>query len=292
MWKSEKMIALYIVAGLIALVVLAWAIARKTVRSRVQMQKLLVDEPDINDWLIIFNWTPKILYFPTILFSLFASVLMFLQETEWPVFGGISPEFIGGIWFCLFLLNVLVEEYDITIKVILASLLTVGCFLLLLKLAGAIMWFLGLLSNLPLSINGMGYLLLALFGCFIILVSWLHGLFYYYTITPNYMNIQKGLTEAGEQVDRAEYTTRIDTSDFCERLLGFGKIIISFRDKDRAPRTVLVWRIQKKAWVLEVTRGKLAIDLPPQRSVTSPDVEPPEAEPEDSGDKGASDTPV
>lgn len=289
MWKSDKMIAVYIVAGLIALVVLAWAIARKTIRSRLQMQKLLVDDLDINDWLIIFNWTPKILYFPTILFSFLASVLMFLKQTGWSVFDGISPEFIGGVWFSLFLLNFLVEEYDITIKVISVSILTIGSFLLVLQLWGAIPGFLGLLSNLALSISGMGYMLLALFGCLTILISWLHGLFHYYTISPNYMNIQKGLTEAGEQVDRADYTTRIDTSDFCERLLGFGKIIISFRDKDRSPHTVLVWKIHRKARDLEVTRGKLAIDLPPQRAVPSPAPEPPKAEPKDSGGQAPSD---
>ena len=88
-------------------------------------------------------------------------------------------------------------------------------------------------------------------GCFIILVSWLHGLFYYYTITPNYMNIQKGLTEAGEQVDRAEYTTRIDTSDFCERLgLSGGvcsSVTASWRKKQTQYQDWGAWAKEKRS---------------------------------------------
>jgi hypothetical protein len=75
------------------------------------------------------------------------------------------------------------------------------------------------------------------------------------------MNMQEGLHESGEQIMRDDYNTRVDTSDFLERLLGFGKIIITFKDKNRQPLTVLVWRIQAQAQALEKTRGKLAIDL-------------------------------
>jgi hypothetical protein len=52
----------------------------------------------------------------------------------------------------------------------------------------------------------------------------------------------------------------VDTSDFLERLLGFGRIIITFRDKKREPISLLVWRIQEKVQMLERVRGKFAID--------------------------------
>jgi len=86
------------------------------------------------------------------------------------------------------------------------------------------------------------------------------GLFYYVAITPNYLNIQSGPTETGEQVSREEYSTRIDTGDFLERLFGFGRIIITFSDTRRQPLFLLVGRIGKKASTLESIRGKLAVD--------------------------------
>ena len=74
------------------------------------------------------------------------------------------------------------------------------------------------------------------------------------------MNLQDGPTESGEQIGREDYNTKIDTSDFLERLMGFGRIIITFKDRKREPISVLVWRIQKKAELLESVRAKFAID--------------------------------
>ena len=116
-------------------------------------------------------------------------------------------------------------------------------------------------ERIALSMNAGVYLVGGLIGLFAILVSWLRGLFYYVTITPNYMNLQEGPTESGEQIGREDYNSRIDTSDFLERLMGFGRIVITFReDRKRDPIVVLVWQIQKKAQLLERVRGKLAID--------------------------------
>jgi hypothetical protein len=91
-------------------------------------------------------------------------------------------------------------------------------------------------------------------------ISWIRGLFYYVALTPNYMNVQTGPTESGEQVSREGYGTRIDTGDFLERLLGFGRIMITFNDRRRPPIICLVARIGKKANKLEALRGKLAVD--------------------------------
>ncbi|MCD6364588.1 MAG: hypothetical protein J7M14_01805, partial [Planctomycetes bacterium] len=93
-----------------------------------------------------------------------------------------------------------------------------------------------------------------------IVISWIKGLFYYVAITPNYMNIQVGPTETGEQIAREQYSTRIDTGDFLERLFGFGRIVITFRDQRRQPIMMLVSRIGKTAAKLESIRGKLAVD--------------------------------
>ncbi len=238
-------------------------------RTRIRTEKTIREDPDINDWLVTFGWTPKVLYAPTILASFAASVLMFLQETEWGVFAGINPRVIGGIWFAIFFLNFLVEEYAISIKLLLIGIVTAGFVFLWLNLCGWVVGFLKIFRHLGFSISGTGYLLVTLIGLLTILISWLKGLFYYVAITPNYMNLQEGPTEAGEQIGREDYNSRIDTSDFLERLLGFGRIVITFKEKSRPPLILLVWRIQKKAKLLEWVRAKFAVDIP-LPSLTAP----------------------
>jgi hypothetical protein len=251
-WFSNQMIAIYIAVGAIGGSILAGFLFRKPLRTRLRMQKVVRDDADINDWLIVFSWTPKILYTPTIIASFFAAVVCY--------FVGDHPA-IGGVWAAIFFLNFLVEEYNISIKILLIAVVGIGFFLLWLHLLGWVMPFLRLFKNIALSMNAAVYLVVGLMGLFAILVSWLKGLFYYVTITPNYMNLQEGPTESGEQIGREDYNSRIDTSDFLERLMGFGRIIITFReDRKREPIAILVWRIQSKAQMLERVRGKLAID--------------------------------
>jgi hypothetical protein len=268
-WLSNKMIAVYIAIGLLAATVGTWFLLRNTLRTRLKMQMVMKQDPDINDWLIIFNWTQKVLYTPTIVASLLAAVLMYLNEIDLWFFGSVPGVVIGGFWLIIFFLNFLVEEYSISIKILIITLVSLGCFLLWLHLLGWVVGFLRLFKLLALSVNATGYLLVSIIGLFTILISWLKGLFYYVTITPNYMNLQEGPTESGEQIGREDYNSRIDTSDFLERLMGFGRIIITFKDRKRDPIAVLVWRIQKKAQMLEKVRAKFAIDYPQQTQTRS-----------------------
>jgi hypothetical protein len=263
-WTSNRMVALYVAAGVVVAAFVAWLILRRTLRTRLKMQKIIREDPDINDWLIVFDWTPKILYVPTIAAAFLAAGLMFLVQAQWWVFQSVNPEIIGGIWCAIFFLNFLVEEYDISIKVLLIVLVGLGAFFLWLHLLNWVVDFLRLFKHLALSISATGYLFVGIIGLLTIFISWLKGLFYYVTITPNYMNLQEGPTETGEQIGREDYNSRLDTSDFLERLMGFGKIIITFKDNERQPISVLVWRIQKKAQLLEKVRAKFAIDYPQQ----------------------------
>jgi hypothetical protein len=268
-WASNQMIAIYIAIGVVIVGVATWLILRKTVRTRMGMEKQLRLDPDINDWLVIFGWTSKALYFPTILVAVLASILMFMQESGWKVFAGINPKTVGGVWFAVFFLNFLIEEYHINIKILIIAVVSAGFLLLWLHLLGWVMGFLGLFKSLAFSISGTGYLLIALIGLLTIGMSWLRGLFFYVAITPNFLNLQEGPTEAGEQIGREDYNTKIDTGDFLERLFGFGRISITFKEKSRPPLTLLVWRVERKAEMLEKVRAKFAIDYPQQRVVTS-----------------------
>jgi hypothetical protein len=252
-WFSNQMIAIYIAVGAIGGGILAGFLFRKPLRTRLRMQKVVRDDADINDWLVIFSWTPKILYVPTIVASFVAALVS--------CFDAIPPAAIGGVWAAIFFLNFLVEEYDISIKILIIAVVSIGFFLLWLHLLGWVVPFLRLFNRIALSMNTAVYLLVGIVGLLAISISWLKGLFYYVTVTPNYMNLQEGPTESGEQIGREDYNSRIDTSDFLERLMGFGRIVITFKeDRKREPVVVLVWRIQSKAQMLERVRGKLAID--------------------------------
>ena len=269
-WTSNGMIALYIAIGVLLAAVVAWLILRKTVRTRIGMEKQLRLDPDMNDWLVIFGWTPKVLYAPTILAAILAAILMFMHESGWRIFASINPKVVGGIWFAVFFINFLIEEYALSIKILLLTIVGLACLFLWLHLLGWVVGFLKLFRHLAFSISATGYVLIVLIGFLTILISWLRGLFFYVAITPNYLNLQEGPTEAGEQVGREDYNTKIDTGDFLERLLGFGRISITFKERPRPPLTLLVWRVERRAQMLERVRGKYAIDYPQQTLAMRP----------------------
>ncbi len=250
--------------ALLALLGVAWFFMRGTVRSRIRMQKQLEDDRDINEWLIIFNWSRKVLYVPTILAALVAFAILLVTDTP--------ARTIGGIWLGIFFLNFLVDEYEMSLKVIFIGILFLVALGLWLYLLGMLVPFLKSFLHLGFAIEAPGYLILSLIGIFAVLVAWFKGLFYYVAITPNYLNIQVGPTETGEQVSREEFSSRVDTGDFLERLLGFGRIIITFADQRRQPMVFLVWRIGTKATALESIRGKLAVDRYQPGGGTHPDV--------------------
>lgn len=257
MWDWKKIVIFSVPFVLLAFGLVAWFFLRKTIRTRARVARQLRNDPDINEWLVVFGWSRKVLYVPVILMSLAAFVLMMLKAGPIPE---INAGIVGGIWLGVFILNFLVDEYVMSIKVLLIVLLCAIVLLLWLMFMGWLVAFLKFFRHFGIEISAMGYLLLAVMFTLAILIAWLRGLFYYVAITPNYMNIQTGPTETGEQIAREEYSTRIDTGDFLERLLGFGRIIITFSDQRRQPMMLLVGRIGKKATLLESIRGKLALD--------------------------------
>ena len=259
-WTSNQAIAIYIAFGLVAAGAIIWLVMRKTVRTRLRTEREVRQDPDIHDWLVIFNWSRKALYVPTIAVSLAASTIMFLKEMGL-FFDAVTPEIIGGVWFTVFFLNFLVEEFEINVKVVLIGTLCLLALLLWLHLLGWVRPFVRMFGHVTIQMSWMGYLALAVIGMLTIGISWVRGLFYYVVFTPNYMNIQWGLTESGDHVGREDYNTHVDTTDLLERLMGFGKIVIVFKDQKRPPLTLLVWRIGRRAELLERVRGKFAIDM-------------------------------
>ena len=251
-WGWQKLVVFSVPFLLVVVGLLVWGLSRRTIRTRIRLSKQLRDDPDINEWLVVFSWSRKILYGPTIAYSILAAIL------SWTGVG--DPKTIGGIWLSIFFINFLVDEYELSIKVLLIGLL---CFVAMMLWLVYLQWvedFFRFFRKLGIQMDGLGYLLIALIFLVAIIVSWIRGLFYYVAFTPNYLNIQIGPTETGEQIAREEYSTRVDTGDFLERLQGFGRIVITFADHRRQPMVMLVGRIGSSARRLESIRGKLALD--------------------------------
>jgi hypothetical protein len=258
-WTSNTMLFIYICALVVIVVLAAVLLLRKTVRTRLSTERRIAADPDINEWLVVFSWTNKILYLPAIAASLLAALLTFIRDSGGAL-QGLSPALIGAVWFAVFLLNFVVEEYEVNLKLAIIVCLAVGFLGLLLHLVGQVLPFLRLFRHVRIVMSGWAYLCFALAGLLAVLVSWYRGLFYYVALTPNYMNLQWGPTESGEQVKRDQYKTTVDTGDFVERLFGFGRIVITFLDQRRPPIQLLVWGIGRKAAMVESLSGTFSID--------------------------------
>ena len=267
MWPISKIIVFAVPFVILAGGILTVLLLKQTIRTRLRVSKQLRADPDINEWLVTFDWSRKVLYVPTIITSLVASLAVGLVDAN--VLTQAVVPFVGGIWFAVFAINFLVNEYVVSIKVLLILVLCIVALFLWLQFLGWVQPFLRSFHHLGITVGWRGYLLIAGLFFLAVLISYMRGLFYYVAITPNYMNIQTGPTETGEQISREEYSTRVDTGDFLERLFGFGRIIITFRDHRRQPLSLLVSRIGKQSQRLESLRGKLAMDrhnsIPPQQ---------------------------
>ena len=253
-WKEIVIFCVPFVLAMFGLV--AWVLLRKTVRTRFRMKTQLREDPDINEWLVVFNWSRKVLYVPTIIASLAAFAIMLFRPTA------LVAEIVGGCWLAVFFLNFLVDEYEMSIKVLLIIILCLTVLFLWLLFLNWLEPFVRLFGRLDVSISATGYLMITLIFAIAVGISWIRGLFYYVAVTPNYLNVQVGPTETGEQVSREEFSTRIDTGDFLERLLGFGRLMITFSDQRRQPMVLLISKIGRRAKRLESIRGKLAFDRP------------------------------
>lgn len=179
------------------------------------------------------------------------------------VLGAVNPGTLGAIWLGFFLLNFVVEEYEAGIKEVLLMIVSIAGLTLWLSYLNWLDGFWKFLGGISAEMNGVAYLLISLIFLLAIGTSWVKGLFHYAAFTPNFVNLQKGPTESGEQIGREEFDTLVDTSDLLERLIGFGSISIRFHDPRREPLRMLVWGIGGKSRKLENLRSAITIDRSP-----------------------------
>jgi len=259
-WDSNQMIAIYILSGVILAAEAGIIILLKVARTRYTVERRIVEHREVNEYVILWNRPRWILYTPTMIVSVvFGLILVLRHYGLFPQ--AVTPRMLGGIWLVLGIINVLVEQFHMSIKVVFIIVPTLGALLLVLHLVGYADDAIRLLRYAAVDVPVKLYFLAAFTIALIIFIGWLHGLFHYMAITPNVADLQRGLTETGRQVKNADYDVDFDATDVVERwLFGFGRIIISLKDRNKPPMVFFVPRASHVDERIRRVRSVTAID--------------------------------
>jgi len=262
-WGSNPMLATYILSGSILAGEAAVIILLRTARTRYTVERQIRQNRDVHEYVILWNRPRWVLYTPAMLTAVLFGVLLKLRD--WGLFPqAATPELLGGIWVAICFVVVLVEQYHMSIKVVLIAVPSVGVVLLALHLVGYADEAVGLLRYLAVDVPPKLYFMAAFVIGFVLFLGWLHGLFHYVAITPNVADLQRGLTETGRQVKNEDYDVEFDATDVVERwLFGFGRIILTFKDPARPPLVYFVPHASKVDEKIRRVRSVTAIDRQP-----------------------------
>jgi hypothetical protein len=253
-WTMPKAIALYFGSGILSFGILAFVLLMRRATTRWEMEERLRLDGDINDWLVIFNWTKKILHVPTICCAFLAAFVVWLFPE--------SGKVVGAVWFCVWLLCHTIEDNDIGLSVAIAMFVAVLLFIVLAIFGGVLDDIAALARLISLTASPSLYIGFGLVYLISILISYIKGLFYYVAIEPNQMIVQFKIGEDGETFQRTQYDARVEaTADIFEWFFfDTATIKIQFRDGKRSPMEYYVGRIRRKARYLSAVLGVTAID--------------------------------
>jgi hypothetical protein len=253
-WTFPKAIALYFASGILSFGILAFLVLMRRATTRWEMEERLRLDGDIHDWLVLFNWTKKILHVPTICCSFLAAFAVWL----FPEAGKV----VGALWFCVWLFCHTIEDNDIGLSVAIAMFVCVLLFVVLAIFGGVLDDIADLARLISLTASPSLYIGFGLVYLISILISYIKGLFYYVAIEPNQMIVQFKIGEDGETFQRTQYDARVEaTADIFEWFFfDTATIKIQFRDGKRSPMEYYVGRIRRKARYLSAVLGVTAID--------------------------------
>lgn len=262
-WSSDPMIATYILSGIILLGELAVIILIRTARTRYAVQRKIQAHREVHEYVILWDRPRWILFLPTLITAVVFGAVVCLWN--WDLFPkAVTPELLGGIWVVLCFINILVEQFHMSVKVVFIVVPTVGVLLLVLHLVGHADEAIRLLRHAAVDVPVRLYFMSAFVIGLVVFIGWVHGLFHYLAITPNVADLQRGLTETGRQIKNADYDVDFDATDVVERwLFGFGRIIISFRDPGRPPMVFFVPHASVIDERIRRVRSVTAIDRTP-----------------------------
>jgi len=250
---SNRMISLYCVLAItIALLVLVLIFKMtKSARTRFERDNEVRQNKDIKVWLCGYDWGWPILFLPTMVLMIAAGVLGILFKLILPGPDTVSviQDFIGGVVIVVGTLNAAVVIFKlkpVTLGLLLGSFFVV-LLILLLHGPGTFLSFFKGFRHLGVNIEPLGYILLAYVWSVFLRIIWVKSLFFYWVFLPNRLELQHGLSESNDSVDRDDLRHQIDTDDVILRWWNVGIITFYFPELDKLPITNVVYGIRKKA---------------------------------------------
>lgn len=254
-YDDPQAIALYFASGIAGFAILAFVALMRRATTRWEMEQRLHNDKDIHDWLVIFNWTKKILHIPTVVCAFLAAFIVSLYP-EW-------GKTVGAAWFCVWLFCHIIEDNNIGLAVAIAIFVAVVLFVAL-AVFGGVLGVIGefIAKRIHITASPALYIGFGLAYLASIAMSYIKGLFYYVALEPNQMIVQFKIGEDGETFQRMQYDARVEaTVDIFEWFFfDMATIKIQFRDGKRSPMEFYVGRIKKKAGWLSAVLGVTAID--------------------------------
>jgi MFS family permease len=262
-WRSTKAIALYFASGIFCFGIIAFMGLMRRATTRWDMEARLGARHKakaISHWLVIFNWTRKILHIPTIVFAFLAAFIMWLYSDSENIesIGSI----VGAIWFCVWLFCHTIEDNNISLSVAIALFGGLLLFTVLAIFGEVDDEIIGAVQTIRIFASPALYLGFGLAYLTSIGLSYVKGLFYYVAIEPNQMIVQFKIGEDGETFQRMQYDARVEaTVDIFEWFFyDTATIKIQFHGGKRSPMEYYVGRIKRKAEWLSAVLGVTAVE--------------------------------
>jgi hypothetical protein len=250
---SNHMFAFYCILALTIAAVVVILVFKMThsARTRFIRDNEVRQDPNIKVWLVGYDWGWPVLFVPTIVLMAvvgFVGLLLELIPGD-PRFVQTTQTVMGGLVLVFSTLNAAVVIFKI--RPVVLGLLIGGFFaaLLIMLLHGpeTLLGFFRGFRHLGIKIEPMGYILLAYIWSIFLRIIWLRSLFFYWVFVPNRLELQHGLSESNDAVDRDDLRMQIDTDDVILRWWNVGIITFYFPELDRLPITNVILGIRKKA---------------------------------------------
>ena len=250
---SNHMFAFYCVLALTIAAVVVVLVFKMThsARTRFIRDNEVRQDPNIKVWLVGYDWGWPVLFIPTVALMAVAGIIGLLLGLipGQPHAVQSTQTVIGGLVLIFGTLNAAVVIFKI--RPVVLGLLVGGFFLslLIMLLHGpeTLLGFFRGFRHLGIKIEPMGYLLLAYIWSIFLRIIWLKSLFFYWVFVPNRLELQHGLSESNDAVDRDDLRMQIDTDDVILRWWNVGVITFYFPELDRLPVTNVILGIRKKA---------------------------------------------
>ena len=250
---SNRMFSFYCVLAITVTILVLLLIFKKTqsVRTRFERDNEVRQNPNIKIWLTGYDWGWPILFLPTMILMIAAGIvgilLKLLFDSSTAVLA--AQDIIGGIVIAAGALNAAVIIFKL--KPVTLGLLSGGFLIILLILLlhgpNTFLGFFKGFRHLGVNIEPLGYILLAYVWSVFLRIIWVKSLFFYWVFIPNRLELQHGLAESNDSVDRDDLRHKIDTDDVILRWWNVGIITFYFPELDRLPVTNVVLGIRKKA---------------------------------------------